>query len=71
MQANLDLPLTVTLPEGFTVRGAALDDVDKALNLFNRWSQAVILVFPCFAAPLENSIGTANAWQVLVWMRKI
>jgi GNAT superfamily N-acetyltransferase len=42
MKANLDLPLTVTLPEGFTVRGAALDDADRALTLFNRWSQAVI-----------------------------
>ncbi|MEP6895007.1 MAG: GNAT family N-acetyltransferase [Chloroflexota bacterium] len=31
-----------TLPEGFTVRGATLADVDAALNLFNRWSQSVI-----------------------------
>lgn len=31
-----------TLPEGFSLRGAALVDVDEALKLFNRWSQAVI-----------------------------
>lgn len=31
-----------SLPEGFTVRGATLNDVDDALRLFNRWSQSVI-----------------------------
>jgi ribosomal protein S18 acetylase RimI-like enzyme len=34
--------LITALPEGFTTRGATLDDVDAALNLFNRWSQSVI-----------------------------
>jgi mycothiol synthase len=30
------------LPEGFTARGANLDDVEPALVLFNRWSRSVI-----------------------------
>jgi mycothiol synthase len=42
MKANLQERLEVVLPEGFTVRGAVLDDVDDALKLFNRWSQSVI-----------------------------
>jgi mycothiol synthase len=32
----------MTLPEGFTVRGANLDDVEPALVLYNRWSRSVI-----------------------------
>jgi mycothiol synthase len=32
----------VELPEGFTARGANLDDVEPALALYNRWSQSVI-----------------------------
>ncbi|NJC98703.1 MAG: hypothetical protein C3F07_09115 [Anaerolineales bacterium] len=32
----------VSLPEGFTVRGAVLEDVTEALDLFNRWSRSVI-----------------------------
>lgn len=31
-----------SLPEGFTVRGAVLSDVDDALKLFNRWSHSII-----------------------------
>ena len=34
--------LEVSLPEGFTVRGARLEDVEPALKLFNSWSQSVI-----------------------------
>jgi len=34
--------LEVSLPEGFTVRGARLEDVKPALILFNVWSQSVI-----------------------------
>jgi len=30
------------LPEGFTVRGAKLEDVEPALELFNAWSRSVI-----------------------------
>ncbi len=32
----------VELPKGFTIRGAALNDVEPALKLFNTWSQSVI-----------------------------
>jgi mycothiol synthase len=32
----------IRLPEGFTARGANLDDVDSALVLYNRWSHSVI-----------------------------
>lgn len=32
----------IELPKGFTVRGAALNDVESALELFNTWSQSVI-----------------------------
>ena len=42
MKANLQEQLEVSLPDGFTVRGAVLGDVDDALKLFNRWSQSVI-----------------------------
>lgn len=31
-----------SLPDGFTVRGAKLDDVEPALKLYNRWAQSVI-----------------------------
>ncbi|HJR80136.1 MAG TPA: GNAT family N-acetyltransferase [Anaerolineales bacterium] len=34
--------LELSLPEGFTVRGAKLEDVESALKLFNTWSQSVI-----------------------------
>jgi len=34
--------LEVSLPDGFTVRGARLEDVEPALKLFNSWSQSVI-----------------------------
>lgn len=42
MKALLQEQLEVSLPEGFTARGAVLDDVEPALKLFNRWSQSVI-----------------------------
>ena len=32
----------VELPEGFTARGARIEDVEPALVLFNRWSRSVI-----------------------------
>jgi len=31
-----------SLPMGFTARGAAMNDVEQAMALFNRWSRAVI-----------------------------
>jgi mycothiol synthase len=34
--------IMIQLPEGFLVRGAKLEDVEPALELFNAWSQSVI-----------------------------
>ncbi|MBK9925561.1 MAG: GNAT family N-acetyltransferase [Anaerolineales bacterium] len=42
MNVSLQEQLKVSLPEGFTVRGAKLEDVEPALVLFNRWSRSVI-----------------------------
>jgi len=38
---ELDLEL-IHLPEGYSTRGARLEDVEAALELYNRWSQAII-----------------------------
>jgi mycothiol synthase len=32
----------MTLPEGFTVRGATLEDVEPSLEMYNLWAQSVI-----------------------------
>ena len=42
MNIQLQKENIVELPEGFTVRGAHMDDVESALALFNRWSRSVI-----------------------------
>jgi mycothiol synthase len=42
MNAQFQKENIVELPEGFTARGANLDDVEPALVLFNRWSRSVI-----------------------------
>lgn len=42
MNALLQDIQTIRLPEGFTARGASLDDVNAAMALFQRWSRAVI-----------------------------
>jgi ribosomal protein S18 acetylase RimI-like enzyme len=42
MSAILQDHATVTLPEGFTARGASLPDVEPAIVLYNRWSQSAI-----------------------------
>jgi mycothiol synthase len=42
MNTQLQKEHVVELPEGFTARGANLNDVEQALVLFNCWSQAVI-----------------------------
>ncbi|MBI5840534.1 MAG: GNAT family N-acetyltransferase [Chloroflexi bacterium] len=42
MKATLEKQNVIELPEGFTARGAALEDVESALELYNRWSQSVI-----------------------------
>jgi mycothiol synthase len=42
MNAQYQKENIVELPEGFTARGANLNDVESALTLFNRWSRSVI-----------------------------
>jgi mycothiol synthase len=42
MNAQYQKENTVELPEGFTARGANLDDVESAIRLYNRWSRSVI-----------------------------
>jgi mycothiol synthase len=42
MNANLHVNHIVELPEGFTARGVTLNDLEPAIQLFNRWSRAVI-----------------------------
>jgi mycothiol synthase len=42
MNAQYQKEIIVDLPEGFTARGANLNDVEAALTLFNRWSRSVI-----------------------------
>ena len=39
---SLEQIRNTSLPEGFTVRAATLNDVEQAMALFNRWSRAVI-----------------------------
>lgn len=42
MNTQLQEEKIVELPEGFTARGANMNDVEPALVLFNRWSRSVI-----------------------------
>lgn len=42
MATKLDERTEVTLPEGFTARGAGMDDVEPSLELYNLWSRSVI-----------------------------
>lgn len=42
MKTNLHEQLTVSLPEGFTTRGATLDDVLPAIEMYNLWSRSVL-----------------------------
>jgi hypothetical protein len=42
MATKLDEKLDVTLPEGFTVHGATLEDVEAALEMINLWAQKVV-----------------------------
>ncbi len=42
MKAYPQERLEVSLPEGFTVRGANMNDLEPAMVLFNRWSRSVI-----------------------------
>lgn len=42
MTTKLDEQTKVALPEGFTLRGATLEDVDASLEMYNLWAQKVI-----------------------------
>jgi mycothiol synthase len=42
MNAQLQKESILELPEGFTARGARLEDVEAALVLINRWSHSII-----------------------------
>ena len=42
MNTQLQKETVVELPEGFTARGAEMNDVESCLVMFNRWSHAVI-----------------------------
>ncbi len=42
MNANLQVNDRMRLPEGFTARGANLNDAERAVQLYNRWSHSVI-----------------------------
>ncbi len=41
MTTNLQKETVVELPEGFTARGATVNDLESAMALFNRWSRSV------------------------------
>jgi len=42
MTTKLQEQLSIALPEGFTVRGARLDDVELAIEMYNLWAQQTI-----------------------------
>ena len=42
MQAYPQEQVEIQLPEGFTERGATLNDLDEAIKLMNKWSQHVL-----------------------------
>jgi mycothiol synthase len=42
MNAHLQQNRIVELPDGFTARGATMDNLEPAMALFNRWSHSVI-----------------------------
>lgn len=42
MNTHLHKEFIVELPQGFTARGATMNDVEPSLTLYNRWSRSVI-----------------------------
>lgn len=42
MNTQLQKEALVELPEGFIARGAEMNDIEPAMELFNRWSQSVV-----------------------------
>src|SRR5512145_3084423 len=57
MNTQIQKDMIVELPEGFTIRGAVLEDVDAALKLFNRWSQSVI-----HEDEITDAVGIRTEW---------
>lgn len=57
MNTQIQKEIIVELPDGFTTRGAVLDDVDTALKLFNRWSQSVI-----HEDEITDAVGIRTEW---------
>lgn len=42
MKVNLQEKIETSLPKGFTMRGARMEDVEPALKLYNAWAQSII-----------------------------
>lgn len=42
MNTLLNKELVLKLPEGFTARGATMNDIEASMAMFNRWSRSVI-----------------------------
>ena len=53
-----ELQTYAELPAGFTARGAIMDDLDPSVQLFNRWSRAVI-----GCDEFANTELTRSEWQ--------
>jgi mycothiol synthase len=58
MNTQMQNEMIVELPEGFTMRGAVLDDVENALKLFNRWSRSVI-----HEDEITDAVGIRTEWS--------
>lgn len=57
MNTQIQKDAILELPEGFTTRGAVLDDVENALKMFNRWSQSVI-----GEDEITDAVGIRTEW---------
>ena len=57
MNTQIQEQLVASLLDGFTIRGATLDDVENALKLFNRWSQSVI-----YEDEITDAIALRTEW---------
>jgi len=57
MNTQIHERLIASLPQGFTIRAATLDDVENTLKLFNRWSQSVI-----HADELTDPVALRTDW---------
>jgi mycothiol synthase len=57
METKLFERLSVTLPEGYTARGAALEDVEASIELFKLWTRSVI-----GTDEIWNAAAVRNEW---------